>query len=198
MSAILGILLILPAVTDINPFPSDISLPFSLLNSALLTVCFFHLFQLRRNLVNAHCLLAAIFNMMLTIFINFPSAYPHLPPALALWSGALFAAHILWERKGWGKDMPALHRALSAWLMLSPWPALPALLIIPVASLRETLLTLTLLTGIIGALGYRHRQRVLIFASRVLGLVLVHTWPVLFLPPSGSKGLVLLHIWPVL
>ncbi|MCP4106558.1 MAG: hypothetical protein GY749_13660 [Desulfobacteraceae bacterium] len=165
--------------------------------SAILTGTFIHQFQLHRTIVNAHCLILSVFNIALTGCSVFPSVFFHLPILLALASGTLFIVHTLSE-SGQDKENSPIHTALEAWLMLSPWFALSALLITPVASLYETLLTLTLLTGIIAGMGCRFRQSWMILAARLLGLVLLHTWPLVFLPPGKTKGQVILYVWPVL
>lgn len=191
VSLVLG--MVLPGNSIALPMPS------LALGAALLSLCFFHLLRLRDNLFYANGLILSVLFGTATAWL-FASASPsHIPFAMSVFCGTLFGAGVLWERKPWGrKSVTALVRALDTWTMLLPWPALLALLAVPMASLLETLAALAILAVIVGTLGFRKGSGGLIFASRILGLILLHVWPFSFLPPGKTEGLVLWRIWPVL
>jgi len=170
----------------------------------LLTASFLHLYLLHPVSLTAHTLLLSLFTLLLT-WISFHSALSHLSLALALWSVALSVVDrqlpvVSCQSSVVGRQslIAKLQSAMSAWLVFCPWLVIPALLFIPVASLQESLLTLGLLTGIFASLGCRKKAPGLLWTARLLGLVLLHTWPLMWVPSDKTEGIVLWHIWPLL
>ncbi len=194
---ILGVFLILSWVADMAslfPHGKAIIPQLSPWIKALLTVSFLHLFLLRHTSFHAHSLVFALLNMAM-------AAKPFISLALllTLWTGALCIPHFFWRHRQWSDNrISVIRKTLSVWLVFCPWLAIAALLLVPVKSFAETLLTLGLLAGIMAGLGWQRRQSVLLWTARILGLALLHTWLFIFLPSSQTGGLVLLHIWPLL
>ncbi|MCP4112377.1 MAG: hypothetical protein GY749_43775 [Desulfobacteraceae bacterium] len=194
---ILGVFLILSWIADMAalfPHGKSIIPQLSLWIRALLTVSFLHLFLLRHTYFHAHSLVFALLNMAMAAkyFIS-------LPLLLALWTGALCIPHFFWRHRQWSENrISIIRKTLSVWLVFCPWLATTALLLVPVKSFAETLLTLGLLTGIMAGLGWQRRQSGLLWTARIAGLALLHAWPFMFLPSSHTSGIVLLHIWPLL
>ncbi|MCP4691261.1 MAG: hypothetical protein GY859_24660, partial [Desulfobacterales bacterium] len=164
-----------------------------------LPASFLHIFHQRKTAMNAHGFIFSLFCLIWTAKIHHPAILFQPPLLLALWSAALLAVHILQERQ---KDAESRHhamaRAVSQWATFSPWSALALLPVTPVKTLAETLAVLALTAGVMAALGWRRRRPFLLRTARILGLILLHTWPLFFVPSKKAAGLMLWQIWPLL
>ncbi len=184
----------LTVLSDNNP--SDHAF-LSLTGIVTTTVSFLHLFILAHRALNAHCLIFSVFIIGLTVF-NYCSSLPHLPLLLAVWNGVLLSITSYMSQRELSQKTSVTVKAMSGWLTVGPWIVIPALLFVTVASLTESLLTLGILTGIFAVLGHRRKSPGLLRTAHVLGLVLLHTWPLMFVPSEKTQGLVLWYIWPLI
>ncbi len=204
---IMGIWLTLLFLTNLsviflNPFFTWKSI---VVIAVVLAVSCLHLFLESPTSLNAHTLLLSLFNILLS-WINLNSEVSHLPIALALWSLFLFAitsikypiSNIQHQTSSIKHPISNIKHPASNWLIFTPWLVIPALLFAPLASLSESLLTLALLTGIFAGLSRRRRSPALLWTARLLGIIFLHTWPLLWIPSDKTQGLVLWHIWPLL
>ncbi|QTA92726.1 Uncharacterized protein dnm_088150 [Desulfonema magnum] len=178
--------------------------PSQVLIAGLLTASLLHLFLLHPGILNTHSLLVSVFAMTLT-WIHPESALSHLPLILALWSGFLFMLAVFWSRISNSsfathhlRHFGNIRNAVSVWLVLTQWTVMPALLFAPVASLSESLLTLGLLAGIFTGTAWIRRSSTLVWIARFLWLILLHTWPLMWIPSDQTQGLILWQIWPLL
>ncbi len=169
----------------------------SLTGSVTATLSFLHLFILKPRTLNAHSLILSVFVLVLTVF-DYYSSLPHLPLLLAVWSGLLLSATNYMSQRQDSETVSVTVRAMSGWLSVCPWIVIPALLFVPVASLTESLLTLGILTGIFSILSHRRKSPILLWTAHILGLVLLHTWPLILVPSEKTQGLVLWQIWPLI
>lgn len=186
--------LILPWLNNLFVYERFVFPSLPLWFGASLTLSFLHMFLVHSTRFYAHSFLLAAFNMVLIA-----GSFIYLPLLLTLWGLLLLVWHMLSERrKDQAESVSVICRALSVWLGFSPWPAITALLLVPVKSLALTLLTMGMLAGIMARMGYRKQSFLMSVSARIMGLALLHTWPFMLLPTSSTKGLVLLNIWPLL
>lgn len=91
-----------------------------------------------------------------------------------------------------------LYRAVSAWVNVMPWLSIAALLVLPVKSLAETVVITGLLAIVTAGLGWKKGGRFMVRLSKLLALVLLHIWPLLFLPAKKGASFTLWQIWPLI
>ncbi len=127
----------------------------------------------------------SLFSALLAAWLEIASPFFHLPLFLALWSAALLLAHSLWQAKPWGGETARGPRdALATWVAPSLILAIVAMILVPHVPLGERLTTLTVLIGIAAALGWRRQQYRWLLAAMIMIMVLLHGWPLLWVPPS--------------
>lgn len=74
------------------------------------------------------------------------------------------------------------------------YAGLAALILLPVKSLLQTVSVLGLLTVIFAGLGVQRKQPLLLNIAQILGLILLHTWLMIFVPSKQVAGL---KIWEI-
>jgi len=164
----------------------------------LLIFASIQLYALEKTRWNAQRMLLAIFLTTLLVLTVLYVPLTHLSLLLAAW-GALpaIAGYLLSKDVNRGNQLSSLLKAMNDWTKYLPWLSLIALLAFPIASLRESILILTLVTVTVAAHGWKKGSEKVIFRARILGLLLLHTWPLLFLPPGKASGLYLYQVWPI-
>lgn len=196
-----------------------ISLPLVFAIQSILTTLMcagtaFHLFALKKNAVCAHFLVFTLFGSALAIWIGILPSLSHLPLFLAVWCVLLclpdFRMLFGQTRKpaqdppdsrgfsGLGKSLASLRKAAIQWTLAVPWIGLAALVTVNVATLAETLCALAIFAAIVALSGRKLKKRGLLFAARILGLILLHTWPLFFIPSGEAGGTPLWKIFPFL
>jgi hypothetical protein len=169
----------------------------SLTGSVTTTLSFLHLFILKPRTLNAHSLILSVFVLVLTGF-DYYSSLPHLPLLLAVLSGLLLSVTNYMSQRQDSETVSVTVRAMSGWMTVCQWIVIPAMLFVPIASLTESLLTLGILTAIFAVLSHRRQSQALLWTAHVLGLVLLHTWMLIFVPSEKTQGLILWHIWTLI
>ena len=172
--------------------PSDHAF-LSLTGIVTLTASFLHLFILNPRAPNAHGLIFSVFVLVLTGL-----SLPHLALLLAVWSGLLLSITSYAKQKQMSQNISTLIRAMSGWLFIFPWIVLAAMIFVPIASFGEMLLTLTIMIGVFSGLASGRQSKVLLWTAHFLFLILLHTWPLIFVPSEKTQGLILWQIWPLI
>lgn len=154
---------------------------------SLLTVSFLHLWWLHRAAWESHTLLFSLLCTFLALWLGSAAHLFHLPLFLALWSVALLSAHSLWEKNQWGAEVSLpLRHTLSTWLDPSLLAAIAALTLIPQVPVGESLVTLSVLIIAAAGLGWQRQQSSWLLVAMVMFLVLLHRWPLLWVPFSQA------------
>jgi hypothetical protein len=149
----------------------------------VLTLSFLHAFWLRQGVLQVHSFIFSLFCTVLAAYFATLVSLFHLSLLLTLWSAVLLVAHRLKEYLPWlGGENLVIRQALTGWLHYSPLFAIAALLLEPEVSLAERLLNLAALTGLAVALGLHKREPIWLHAAMVMLLVLLHAWPLLWVP----------------
>jgi hypothetical protein len=182
--------LFLQAVLSLQVFSfgsSPIHWPFQVLIGSVLTISFLHLWWLHRATWEGHAMLFALLCTCLALWLGSATSLFSLPLFLALWSAALLLAHFLWAKHQWGNEARlSLRHTLSTWLDPSLLIAIAALVLIPQVPLGERLITLSVLIVATASLGWQRRQHGWLFVALVMFLVLLHSWPLLWVPFSQT------------
>ena len=147
-----------------------------------LTLSFLHLWWRHQQTWEGHALFAALSCTALAAWIGYVSAVFHFPFFAALWSAALCTAHFLWQKYQWGGAFThSLRRILSQWVEPSLVAAITALVLFP-TPLNEQIIALLVLIDTAAVLGWRRQQRRWFLVAGALLLVVLHDWPLLWLP----------------
>ncbi len=183
---------------------TSVSETYLLLTTLLLCLSFMHLYLRNRSNPEAHGIFLSLFCLVLGFKIEF-SALPSLSLILTIWSALLTVSGILWynrQKKMETESVPVssspLFSALSDWMSLSPFIALISLIFLPVGSFAETVLTIAMLSIVMAILGQFRHQPFMKKMSRILGLVLLHMWPLAFLPAKKGAAFTIWQILPML
>ncbi|MGE0082944.1 MAG: hypothetical protein AB7S75_00845 [Desulfococcaceae bacterium] len=183
---------------------TSVSETYLLLTTVLLCLSFMHLYLRNRSNPAAQGIFLSLFCLVLGFKIEF-SALPSLSLILTIWSALLTAAGILWhnrQKKMETESVPVssspLFSALSDWMSLSPFIALTTLLFLPIGSFAEAVLTIALLSILMAILGEFRHHAFMKKMSRLLGLLLLHMWPLAFLPAKKGAAFTIWQLWPIL
>ena len=148
----------------------------------MLTFSFFHLWWRHGQAWEGHALFAALSCTALVAWLGYVSAVFHFPFFIALWSAALCAGHFLWEKRQWGSErIEPLRHILAQWAEPSLVAAITALVLLP-TPLNEQLLALLVLIDTAAVLGWQRQQRRWLLAAGAMILVILHDWPLLWIP----------------
>lgn len=147
-----------------------------------LTVSFLHLWWRHRQAWEGHALFGSFSCTALVSWLGYISSAFHFPFFVALWSAALYIADFLWEKQQWGgKNAEPLRRVLSQWLEPTLIAAITAFVLL-LPPLNEQLLALLVLINTAAVLGWRRQQRHWLLAAGAMILILLHDWPLLWVP----------------
>lgn len=164
---------------------------------ALLAGTWYHLLRVQAHLIYAHFGWASIFWILYSSVIREWKDICHIALVSAIWSIFLIGFRWLTQKQSI-RLHPHMIRAGDAWISVFPWICLIALVILPVKTLAESLLVLALLVCIMTYLGQYQEKKFLIWVSRLLLLIFIHTWPMMFVPSKKVEGLALWQIWPLI
>jgi hypothetical protein len=130
-------------------------------------------------------LLATLLATLLALFQALTTEASHMALFLSFWSAALLAAHCLWRARVWGGVSAApLRHALSLWLTPSTITAIIAVALLPQVALSERLSILFLLAIVAAVTGWLRRNSTWLKASLAMVVILLHGWPLLWVPLS--------------
>jgi hypothetical protein len=147
-----------------------------------LTLSFLHLWWRHRQIWEGHALFVALSCTALAAWTGYAPAVFHFQFFAALWSAALCIAQFLWQKYQWGGELThSLRRILSQWIEPSLVAAITTLVLFPVP-LNEQILVLLVLIDTAAVLGWRRQQRRWFLVAGALLLVVLHDWPLLWLP----------------
>ncbi len=183
---------------------TSFSVSYLLVTTLFLCLSFLHLYLRNPGKAETQGIFLSFFCLVLALKIEF-SALPSLSLILTLWSVLLTATGILWhhyqKQSAEAPQVPVpspLFSALSGWISVSSFIALISLAVMPLGSFAEAVLTIALLSIVMATVGeFRH----LVFmkkTARILGLILLHLWPVAFLPAKKGAAFSIWQLWPVL
>ncbi|QTA78664.1 Uncharacterized protein dnl_08920 [Desulfonema limicola] len=120
-----------------------------------------------------------------------------LPLSLTICTAVLFMIICILKNykafPGW-----KLYMAISGWLFIMPWISMISLLIFPVKSMAETVIITALLAVITAGIGWKDNQLFFFRVSKLLSLILLHIWPVIFIPSKKGAAFALWQIWPLI
>ena len=134
-----------------------------------------------------------------TVFFSRPESLSY-PMSLAILSGLVLAGVFVFKPfKNKGGALKNGWLLVSDWLGILPWLTLVSVLVWPANSLIEFIQIITMLAAIMAIAGIHQIRRIMFSVSKFLGLLLLHVWPLLFLPASGNGGkFIIPDIWPIL
>jgi hypothetical protein len=164
-----------------NLFPSHEVYWVALLTfTGLLTFSFLHLWRWHRQEWESHALFVALSCAALITWLGYISSIFHFPLFIALWSAAFYAASSLWDKRQWGgENAEPLRRTMARWVEPTLVVAITVLVLLP-TPLTEQLLTLLVLIDTAIMLSWQRRRW--FFVAGVMIFVLLHDWPLLWVP----------------
>lgn len=166
--------------------------------AAMTTLSVLHLHYRIRWRVTAHAAVLAVVALSV-LFWAAAVDPPSWPVFMVLCSGALLMADRLGGRwagaDGWRRS---ILKAVHGWARVCPWLSLAGLIVLPNASFGAAVVALALLAGVMGGAGWPRHDSAASRVGRLLGVVLLHVWPVAFLPARTGPAIALWRIGPLL
>jgi len=187
-SGVLGLWLLYLAVWDALGILAYARATVSLLHGGttvllalLLSVSYAHVVWLHSTEWALHSGMAALCLTLLAAWLGSVAQVLHPPLFLALWSVLLVAVTAFAVRQQWPAQALVVVRAWRNW---SPAAMVGVWLMFPYIPLAEHLVMLGLLSVYAAGLGWQRQQSVWLFAALVLGVIQLHGWWLVWLPPQ--------------
>ncbi|MGE0824650.1 MAG: hypothetical protein AB7G75_19875 [Candidatus Binatia bacterium] len=156
--------------------------------SVLLIFSFLHVWWWHRAPWEPHALLVALLYALMSLWLAYGTPFFYLPLFFALWSAGLRFSSAVWEQHQWGGEtFRPLRQALSLWLEPSLVVAIAIFFLLFDTPRSERLLTLAILIDTAAVLGWQRQQQRWLVVTWGMLLVLLHDWPLLWVPMSQAS-----------